>query len=233
VANKVTIASLYPLAVRMDRPLFVPHSNYQIPACPKGDPPNLLAIEDQSQFETIPLQGRRVPTTIPAINVAEDAIRTWTESAQFMADDAKPAIFICRDKAGNLLDTPTKGQIAHYLEAQDRFMLKHLQEADRLFRDKKIAAIPKPTFVFAEYMNYQAEWRHRTTSQDNVECPYCTKVIAASAIICPHCSQVVNIPEWAKREAEKAAALASLGSAHATPIPPPLNPNAPKQSASR
>lgn len=187
---------------------------------PRGH--NTLVVNDMFFMERDGSRATRF-TMETAENIAADLVNEW--SGVGTSGAAGPGVAVC---AG---DKPTDEEIASCRARLSNWYTDERAKAVELWAtDKKAQVIVNPVYKRAsKYLGYNDDqWLvvHDITAK-KVPCPVCKVEIDHEAVMCSHCGSVVNIEQWAAREAAKEAAMQRVREQMAPPripdVPPPLN----------
>lgn len=187
--NKVVIASMCPWPISITRPLFAREKFYEIDVVPKGEPPKLLVIEDNVQWERRLSTQPPIPTTIAAQEIADDFIKHTSTQGPHMSPNAGPPVWQC---AG---EQPSAEEIAEYSERFGRYCNAVVEEADELERrrgngEPMVPRVTQRMRDCARYMGYERNWLSVMKTDTTKRCVFCTTVIPALTVKCPQCGEV-------------------------------------------
>lgn len=231
LVERIVIASIWP-DVLVERRNFFPVSRFAIDACKDRSNPVLLTLTNQYEWVDVPLRKQKDRRLVPVEHIAADLINKWTEAMLHCTSGRHPGVWICRDAEGNYADTWRQEEWESALAAQTEYANVWLAEGDKLHGDNKSRFISPVSKLMANWLGIPKEWLRQVTTEDHKSCPLCTQTIPGSAIVCPKCTQIVDIEAYAQREAALSAARASVKATAAKqqqPLPPPIQPNVPKQ----
>jgi hypothetical protein len=231
---RARIASIYFARVQATRLYGGP---YEIPAVPIGADPVFLTLDDCVQIEQGPYQlgsngkrSRRKHLVLGQV-IARCLVAEWTANGILMTPDCHPGIWAVREQVPLMNDNGTPqldadgvAQWRPATEEEKRAMWEEdliaARRADRAYAEslfmhanamaedaRLIPFIPRTTRLAAKQYGFEAEWLKEGAALRVKPCPYCTKVIPATAIKCPKCAEVVDVPAYARLEAEKKAYL--------------------------
>ena len=197
----VTIASLCPWAAEIRRPHFTPETHFWIPAVPRGAPPATKVIKDQVQWEQILSIRPPMPTTIRALDIANDFILHTTLMGPHMTEDARPAIWICQGPG------PSEEECIENLVKLEQYCGLVVEEADELDRRRRnnepaVVKITQRMKDAARFLNLKRDWL-TTLVNSSTACPFCTQIIPQNAIKCPMCGEVVNKAKYTELKSAK------------------------------
>lgn len=222
-SNHVTIASIYPLATsKQGRPfgqdLDSAYSEYQIPACPKGEVKYLQVFDAEERSQNWAQGGEwdRKPVMCEAI--AADLITHWCSGFMAQRDGLGPGIMVI---AG---DEITPEELNELKMKQTRWAEILFYNANELAADDKNAHITTLHREMTRYIGRNAEWvtSDVTIPDEIIDCPICTRKIKAAAYVCPECK--IQLRPLPKKYAEMEGKVAE-----SMPLAPPVN--APKPQA--
>jgi hypothetical protein len=134
--------------------------------------------------------------------VATSIVNDWVGAMLTVSEDARPGIFVANksfksqgEAAGELAT-----EIADRLQAQHRWFVKLVNEADKEYRTHNNGnAISDLQKVAARQLNLKDRpWLMDLTQMGLNNCPACYNPININAIICGHCKYVVNPEKYAQ-----------------------------------
>jgi hypothetical protein len=228
------VASIFFAPVRAERMYGGP---YELPAVPLGAEPAILTITDRPQFEQGPYQlgsnGKRARRRYHVLGevIARCIVAEWSQNGVGMTPQCRPGIWVVREQLPLLNENGTPqldaDGIALWRMASDEEReamwaedFAAAKKADRSYANmlfiqangmaddpRLIPYIAPNARIAAKHYGLEAEWLKEEAALHVKQCPYCTKVIPAKAIKCPKCTEVVDVPGYARLEAEKKAYL--------------------------
>lgn len=230
VAESVWIASIYPGAMppitKNVGPKPSPRSEratvYRLKPVPRDrwKKPHLLEVTDA--FENVPNpikaaesnRGDRIganmvfdTSPVPCEEIAANLIQEWAGNMVGIPPGASPGIM---QIVGT---TPTEAELEQLFRMQSLFFEYLFQEGEKLARVHDYKGITQTMRDASVWLGHERVWSVPQDSKAVSNCPACTKVINAAALVCEHCGTRVKAlpPE-----------LAALNPALPGPINPPL-----------
>lgn len=258
------VASIHFAPVKADRSIY--GGNYKMPEVALGAVPVILELHDKVQRDEGPVSmgpggGRRAQLRyhVDGYEIASDLIKEWTENGLGMTPEARPGIWLIRDRVAVVKDDGSGHmeldgfgkQVFRSATAEEakamwdedvemnrladrRYAEWCYTEGNRIAADaRNIQFIPLNYKRAARQYGLQADWLREGAALEVAPCPSCTKVISKHAIVCPACQGVVDMARYAAREAEKQAAVRNAVSSldAVPPAPPALKPLGTKTGA--
>ena len=221
----VTIASLYPRKfVIHNRHKTAPGEgfwhDYVIEACPKGQDPTILIVNDavENEYAGSP-QGKRTyrQRAWTAQDIANDLVRQARSSLLATNPQFGPAVWICKG------ELPSKQEIDQNRNIQNLYFRALVQEARKFYAQNKFDFIGAQHVMAGEYLGIEAHenpWMHPEEEVPTKQCVFCRKDIHPLAIVCPFCQQTVDpialrnqkklLEKMAKEDKELEEAAAAL-----------------------
>ena len=191
-AQKRTLASVFPIDVRVDR-RHNGYTTYVLPAAPKDGVSTLVVtgaidfgIDRTTEPETI--LERPVPVDV----VADDLLRTFSTGQLGATDAAGPGICIC---AG---DKPTAEEIAAIRTRQTLYFTDLVYSADLMFARGESKGILQIHREAAKWLGVEGRpWVQELTPSSTKKCLACAETIQAQARVCKMCR--TDLVEFAEK----------------------------------
>lgn len=181
------IASVYPCEPpAIDRP-FDGWTSFQLAACPKGTPPQLIEVRDCFQVTNDPMQrDKQDSTLITWEQVVDDLLTHWARTPIGAPAGCGPGIGLI---AGH---TPTQQEIEALIERQTVLFDYLFHEGQRLSQEHDWRNITRHHRMAAEWLDLEQPWARDLKKAATVPCPACTVPIAQTAYICPFCHTTIR-----------------------------------------
>jgi hypothetical protein len=205
--KEITIASIYPITVGIDRPRMIPVNKYEILGVPENDAaavrdrlirPKVVVIRDCYEPHWAPITHQRMEQTITADEIANDFIAHATSQSPGMGPNCHPGVWIC---AG---PEPTQNEIAYWQTVQAPFLHYLFDKGNEWASDPHTkGAIVWRNRMSAMALGREPEWLRPATGADIRECQYCTKTVPAHTTVCPHCNQIIDVAKYAELKAKE------------------------------
>lgn len=216
---------------------------YQIPAVPLNADAVILECNDLMQYDegpvsTGPGNGRRqqLRDEVLGEDIARCLVIQWTEFGRGMTPDAKPGIWVVRDripvmreeKDGSLVpvkDFRGKQEFRPATQAEAKQMwdedLAAARRVDRAYAEwcygdgNRLASINEgmkqhipPNYKLAgRQYGFEGDWVKGGSAIESKPCPHCGVIVSKSAMVCKQCTQPIDLEKWAKWTAAKDMAL--------------------------
>jgi hypothetical protein len=197
---RATVVSILPFEINDSKPNLYP-GNFIIPA---GDiqRPGLLSVGKSAFYIPMAFGAPSLQAFSSPFEVATSIVNDWVGAMLTVSEDARPGIFVANksfksqgEAAGELAT-----EIADRLQAQHRWFVKLVNEADKEYRTHNNGnAISDLQKVAARQLNLKDRpWLMDLTQMGLNNCPACYNPININAIICGHCKYVVNPEKYAQ-----------------------------------
>ena len=169
---------------------------------------------------------------IEPMDIARDIVNQWAHNGLGMLEGQRPGVWVVRDfipelnsEGVQVVDADGKGvfreatpkeqkemfaeDLAAYRKADIEYARWCVTEGNAIAQDvRKIQFIPERYKLAANYLGMDLPWMKPTAATLQMKtCDYCQSVIPSKAVVCPKCQQVVDVEEFARLEAVKAAAV--------------------------
>lgn len=216
--TKRVIASIWPIALRADRPLY--GGLFKIPAVPMGADPELLFVEHHQEILEVPVTHKKVSQTITSAEIAHCIWNQWSGNGLFMDTESGPGVWILKLPGDRLPDVDNPGEVAMAVqyglpEAKARQRLyadRKVKHADEMYRDTKTSkAIDDTTKLLCKYYGYERDWLNDLKDHDVAVCPICKKVNEGGALKCQNCHATLDAYALARQEAQMAEEWKAAG----------------------
>lgn len=190
----VTIASIWPLPLRADRPRFfvnnpVNTSNVFEMEAGSAEKPAILKVGDFSEMVYVGA-GKHNRNPVTAEELSADLVHAWRDNlANNLPDNARPGIWTCEG------DVPTKEEIDQWLAKQNAFAQTMVQRARIYFTEARTRPyITTVHYAMGKFLRLNEPWQTDVpkTSTQTKTCPFCQATAAAEAAICGQCKQVID-----------------------------------------
>lgn len=190
-----TVISLCPFELNESKPGLFPTSEFIFPAAQKGGM-SLLHIEDGWHMLYVDHERGSIKVPDPAEKIAQSIVYDCKVSKPYgvLTGEAEPGIFWLQ---GKLIDKDILSKYnATYTEAlgkQKKWFENLVAEGDDAWnRFHSHRMISDTCRLASKYLGFERPWNIQATVENMRECPACTTVIAARAIVCPQCAAILD-----------------------------------------
>ena len=188
--ERLVIASVYPAALpNIERP-FDGLTVYSIAPCPKGEPAQLLTLEDAVQYAQDPLsRDITTETLIHVEEIADDLIKHWARTPIGAPPGSGPGVGLI---AG---ETPRPDELAALYARQDLMFEYFYQDGLRLAQNQEWRGINHNHRLAARWLEREEPWAIEMSKAPVAaleECPMCGGMIPGGKTFCMHCKQQIR-----------------------------------------
>ncbi len=206
-SSHATIVTLLPFEIVERKPGLIP-GQFEIPKAAINDF-EVLVIGDSFHYIYLDSDRGSIPSTDPALKVAQSIVYDYVSSQLLREDGAEPGLFCV---PGRLTKNEVKLQYAKHLEdakaRQKRWYEKLISLADDDWamnhRRKGISDLSRHAaralLASRDWLNVADDDRPITVAA--VECPACFSAVRPEAMICAVCKSVLKPKEYAEFQAK-------------------------------
>jgi hypothetical protein len=192
---------------------------FEMPPAAKGD---LEVLVIQSTARPFYIDYERGVMTIPVDpeKVAESVVKDHIGATIHVTNGAKPALFYVKGALTKAeVKLKHKPEIELAINEQNKWFERLIKAADDSWqRARRHNLISDQHRLAARMLGVKREWSEVINPADQVECMYCTTLIAARALVCPIC----RMPQEAAINALPPAAREVISAALKVPQVKPL-----------
>jgi hypothetical protein len=150
------------------------HGVYHIPACEKSEPFAMLLIRSRGDVLDFG-DGRRVPFTITAREIAEDLLQDLQDHG----------VFVCEG------DRPSSDELSAATKRRDAFYHRLIGEGDTLWaRGHSFREISDMHRRAALALGIERDWAYVPLRMS--ECPACGEKVKTGVAVCKHCHAILD-----------------------------------------